>query len=58
MAVQWLRLHVPSAGGARSIPDGGSKTPHVVHGMANLKKRKCRGVNFRILVVTGGKNRK
>ena len=28
LAVQWLRLHAPSAGGMGSIPDQGTKIPH------------------------------
>ena len=31
--VQWLRLHVPSAGGTGLIPDQGTKIPHAMqHG--------------------------
>jgi len=28
LAVQWLRLCSPNAGGTGSIPDGGTKIPH------------------------------
>ena len=33
LVVQWLRLHIPTAKGAGSIPGPGTKTPHAVrHG--------------------------
>ena len=37
LVVQWLRLHIPTANGAGSIPGPGTKIPHAVrHG---TKKR-------------------
>ena len=38
--VKRLPANAGDARGARSVPDGGSKTPHVVHGTANFKKKK------------------
>ena len=39
LAVQWLRLHTSTAGGAGSIPGGGTKIPRATrHGQK--KKRK------------------
>ena len=38
-AVQWLRLHAPSAGGTRVIPDQGTKIPHAAQHSQKKKSR-------------------
>ena len=39
LAVQWLRLCAPNAGGMGSIPGQGTKIPHVAwHSLKNKKK--------------------
>ena len=37
LAVQWLRLHTPNAGGTGSIPGQGTKIPRVAQ--CGLKKK-------------------
>ena len=39
MVVQWLRLHVPNAGGKGSIPSRGTKTLHATWYGQKKKKR-------------------
>ena len=40
LAVQWLRLHTPSAGGTGSIPDQGTKILHAAR-RDQKKKKAC-----------------
>ena len=51
LAVQWLRLHTPSAGDAGSSPVWGTKIPHAVLIIANLKnfkKKKKRTITWKL----------
>ena len=41
LAVQWLRPHAPNAGSLGSIPDWGTKIPHVM--WRGQKKKKQEG---------------
>ena len=43
LAVQWLRLHTPNAGGAGSIPGRGTKMPHAAL-RGQKKKQKDSGM--------------
>ena len=38
LAVQWLRLHAPTAGGMGSIPGWGTKVPHAIQ-LGHSKKK-------------------
>ena len=51
LAVQWLRLHTPSAGDAGSSPVWGTKIPHAMLNIANLKnlkKKKIRTITWKV----------
>ena len=40
LAIQWLKLHIPNAGGMGSIPGRGTNIPHVAqHGKNNNNKK-------------------
>ena len=43
LAVQWLRLCTPNAGGMGSIPGQRTKIPHAMQHSARKKKKKIRG---------------
>ena len=45
LAVQWLRLHASTAGGAGSIPSGGNKIPHATCRATQPKQKKWRITN-------------
>ena len=45
MAVQWLRLHLPTQGGEGSIPGGRAKIPHASQPKNQNIEQKCKKFN-------------
>ena len=48
LVVQWLGFHASTAGGAGSVPGGGTKMPHATQCSQEIKKIKNRTSDMRM----------